>query len=72
VSVVIKVLNIKMHMFVKNNTKSGFRDFLFGTIFTTCSELWEVLFLALSVTLCMKCLAEPLNGFVPNSHGRRV
>ena len=47
-------------------------------IFTACSELHKVLFLALSVTflfvfcLYMKYLRELMNRFVPNSHGRRV
>jgi len=37
-------------------------------------ELRKVLFLALSVTFLFvyKISCEPLNGFAPNSHGRRV
>ena len=45
------------------------------TVFTTCSELRKVLFLALSVTFCLfvnQISHEPLNGFVPNSQGRCV
>jgi len=43
-------------------------------IFTTYSELHEALFLALSVTFLFvyEISPEPLNGFVPNSQGRRV
>ena len=40
-----------------------------------CYRARKVRFLALSVTffsLCMKCLGEPLNGFAPNSQGRRA
>jgi len=38
------------------------------------SELLKVLFLALSVTFLFvyEISREPVNGFVPNSHGRRV
>jgi len=43
-------------------------------IFTTHSELCEVLFLALSVTFLFvyEISLELLNGFAPNSQGRRV
>ena len=43
-------------------------------LITACSELCKVLFLALSVTFLFVCQIslEPLNGFAPNSHGRRV
>jgi len=38
-----------------------------------CSELHKVLFFELSVTVFLSEISqEPLNGFVPNSHGRRV
>jgi len=41
---------------------------------TTRSELHKVLFLVLSVTFLFvyEISWEPLNGFVPNSHGRRI
>ena len=40
---------------------------------TASSELRKVLFLALSVTCFVYEISrESLNGFVPNSHGRRV
>jgi len=45
-------------------------------VITAHSELQKVLFLVPAVCgffcLCMKYLGEPLNGFVPNSHGRHV
>ena len=44
-------------------------------VFTTCSELRKVLFLAPSVCgflLVYKISREPLNGFASNSHGRHV
>jgi len=43
---------------------------------TTRSELWEVLFLTPSVygsfLFVYEIFREPLNGFAPHSHGRRV
>ena len=44
------------------------------TIFTVRSELRTVLFLALSVTFLFvyEISREPLNGFAPNSQGRRI
>ena len=44
-------------------------------VFTTCSELRKVLFLAASVChflFVYEIFWEPVNGFPPNSHGRRV
>jgi len=43
-------------------------------VFTARSELRKVLFLALSVTFLYvyEIYREPLNGFAPCSHGRRV
>jgi len=44
-------------------------------LLTTRSELRKVLFLALSVCVLLfayEISREPLNGFAPNSHGRRV
>jgi len=43
-------------------------------LITACSELHKVLFLALSVTFLFVYEISPelLNGFAPNSHGRRV
>ena len=45
-----------------------------SVIFTARSELRKVLFLALSVTFLYvyEIYREPLNGFAPNSQGRRV
>jgi len=41
--------------------------------FTVCSELCKVLFLVLPLTFFMYEISpEPLNGFAPNSHGRRA
>jgi len=45
------------------------------SIFTACTELCKILFLAQSVCvfcLCMEYLGQPLNEFAPNSQGRRV
>ena len=40
---------------------------------TARSEIWKVLFLALSACdFLYEIFREPLNGFAPNSHGRRV
>ena len=52
----------------------GYGTTLGSDIFTARSELHKVLFLALSVTFLFvyEILREPLNGFAPNSHGRRV
>jgi len=50
------------------------QDFILRDInFTTRSELRKVMFLALSVTFLFvyEISQEPLNGFAPNSHGRR-
>jgi len=44
-------------------------------LFTTHSEMRKVLFLASSVcgfSFVYEISPEPLNGFAPNSHGRRV
>ena len=45
-----------------------------GTLFTARSELHKLLFLALSVTFLFayEISREPLNGFGPNSQGRRA
>jgi len=50
------------------------RDSPTPSLFTTRSELRDVLFLALSVTFLFvyEISREPLNGFSPNSQGRRV
>jgi len=43
------------------------------SVFTRCSKLHKVLFLALSVTKFVNHISrEPLNGFAPNSHARHV
>jgi len=45
------------------------------SLFTARSELREVMFLALSVTFLLYEISrepQPLNGFAPNSQGRRV
>ena len=43
-------------------------------VFAACSELWKVLSLAPSVCrfFVYEMSLEPLNGFAPNSHRRRV
>jgi len=43
-------------------------------VITACRELWKVLFLVRSVTVLFvyEISREPLNGFVPNSQGRRI
>jgi len=50
------------------------RQLNLALVFSACSELCEVLFLALSVTFLVvyEISQELLNGFAPNSHGRYI
>ena len=62
-----------------NDTHTHYGQFLkfdvgLGLVCTARNELRKVLFLALSVTFLFiyEIYREPLNGFTPNSHERRV
>ena len=61
--------------FLLLETAGHFLSVFMVAIIVACSQLRKVLFLVPSVCvfcLCVKYLPETLNGFAPNSHGRRV
>jgi len=61
--------------FLLLETAGHFLSVFMVAIIVACSQLRKVLFLVPSVCvfcLCVKYLGETLNGFAPNSHGRRV
>ena len=59
---------------MKSNNNKLYATVYESVSITVCSELRKVLFLALSVTILFayEISLEPVNGFAPNSHGRRV